>query len=159
MKGLAMRKINALVIMTLTVGVGLQILNDIGDESSQEISIDQFYPAIDYPYCSGFETKQEINQRELNKMLFYRLNGNCQIQAQIVTSDFVLERNILNEKLRDMGLKDSDGDLYLYYRDACDEATNLDLNGVKVGKKEQRILFQKGEEIKIKGTRNQVTIC
>lgn len=154
-----MRKMKALVIMTLTVGVGLQILSDIGDESRQEVNVDQFYPTIDYPYCSSYETNQEIDRTEFNKILFYRLNGNCQIQSQVVTSNFVLEKNMLSKKLKDMGLEDSDGDVYLYYRNKCGEATSLDLNGVKVGKKEQRILFQKGEEIKIKGTKNQVTVC
>lgn len=159
-KGLAMRKMRALIIVTITVGIGFQIINSLNESTDQnKVDIKSIYPVIDYPFCSDFETGEEITQKEFNKLIFYRLEGNCDIPEQRVKLDFVLENKSLKSEARRIGLKDSDGDLYVYNRKNCTEAENLNLKGIKIGENNQRILFQKDEEIKMKGTGGEVTIC
>lgn len=159
-KGLAMRKMRALIIVTITVGVGFQIINSLNESTDQnKVEIKSIYPQIDYPFCSDFETGEEISQEEFNKILFYSLEGNCDIPEQRLTLDFVLENNSLKSEARKIGLEDSDGDLYVYNRKNCTEAETLNLKGIKVGKPDRRILFQKGEKIELKGTSGEVTLC
>lgn len=159
-KGLAMKKMASMVTVTIMVGVGFQIIDGLkNDVEKNSVEIDSVYPEIDYPYCSDFDTGESVDKDELSRLLFYRLNGNCEITGQKVTVDFVVENKTISSEVRDLGLKDSNGDLYLYYRDDCSRAENLKLDGLKIGKQNQKILFQKEEQIKLKGTDGEVTIC
>ena len=159
-KGLMMRKMKALVIVTITVGVGFQIVNSLNESIDQnKVDIKSIYPKIDYPFCSDFETGEEIDKEEFNKLLFYRIEGNCELTEQRLKLNFVLENNSLKSQARKIGLEDSNGDLYVYNRKNCTEAQTLNLKGIKIGKADQRILFQQGEEIKFGGTNGEVTIC
>lgn len=158
-KGMAMRKLGSLVTLTIMIGVGLQMINSLNSDINESMRLEPVYPDINYPYCSDFNTGERINRQEFSKLLFYRLKGNCEIIEQRTTLDFVLENKTIAEELRRIGLYDSDGDLYLYNRKNCSSARDLSLKGVKVGKNNQRILFQKGEELTLRGTDGEVTIC
>lgn len=159
-KGLAMKKMASMVTVTIMVGAGFQIMDSLNnDVKKNSVEIDSVYPDIDYPYCSDFDTGQSVDKDEFSRLLFYRLNGNCEITGQTVTVDFVVENKTISSQVRDLGLEDSNGDLYLYYRDNCTQAEDLNLDGLKIGKENQKILFQKDEQIKLKGTDGEVAIC
>lgn len=159
-KGLAMKKMASMVTVTIMVGVGFQIMDSLNnDVDKNNIEINSVYPEIDYPYCSDLDTGQSLDKDEFSRLLFYRLNGNCEITEQTVTVDFVIENKTISSEVRDLGLEDSNGDLYLYYRDNCNQAEDLNLDGLKIGKENQKILFQKDEQITLKGTEGEVTIC
>jgi len=159
-KGLAMRKMSILITVSIMVAVGFQIINSLNETANDStVEIDQLHPNIDYPYCSDFETGEKVDRGEFNKIIYYRLKGNCELPSQRVTLDFVLENKSLKSEVIDLGLKDSTGDTYLYYRDTCSSASDLNIKGVKVGKSNQRILFQKDKEVKIEGKDGEVVLC
>ncbi|EGQ43521.1 MAG: hypothetical protein J07AB43_15120, partial [Candidatus Nanosalina sp. J07AB43] len=99
------------------------------------------------------------DQKDFEKLLFYRLNGNCQISEQRVRTGFVLENKTIKSVLKDFGLQDSDGDVYVYFRDNCESAKDLDLKGVKLDTENNRILYQEDETLKISGEGGSVAIC
>jgi len=158
-KGLALDKMRLLIIVTISVGVGFQILSSINRDVEENVKPDSVYPEVDYPYCSTFDTNQVIDQKDFEKLLFYRLSGNCQIAEQRVRTDFVLEIKTLESILKDFGLQDSDGDVYSYFRDDCRSAKALDLEGVKLSTENDRVLYQEDETLEISGKGGSVAIC
>jgi|APHM01.1.fsa_nt_gi hypothetical protein len=158
-KGLALDRVRLLIIVTISVGIGFQILSSINRDIEENIKPDSVYPEVDYPYCSTFDTNQVVGRKDFERLLFYRVSGDCQVAEQKARLGFVLENKTLNSILRNLGLEDSDGDVYAYFRDNCGSARSLNLNGVKLGTENNKILYQKDEKIEISGRRGSVTIC
>ena len=161
MKGeLALEQIGALIVVMIMTGIGLQIISNLQQEASEtEINLETVYPGIDYPYCSDYETGQEIDREEFYKITYYRLKGTCDLEEQEVTSDFTLEKNMIESKAREWGLEDSSGELLLFYRDDCSSAESLELTGLTFGKQESDIMYRPGEKISFTGIGEEVIIC
>lgn len=161
MKGeLALEQIAALIIVMIMTGVGLQIISNLEEDTSeQEINIDHVYPEIDYPYCSDYEAGEEIDSEQFYKITYYRLKGSCDLEEQKVTADFTLEKNMIESKAREWGLEDSSGELLLFYRDDCSSAKSLELTGLTFGKEESDIMYRPGDRISFSGTGKEVVLC
>ena len=161
MKGeIALEKIAALIMVITMTGIGLQIISNLEDEASdQEIEISEFYPRVDYPYCSDYESGEEIDREEFYKITYYRLQNTCDLEEQELKAGFTLEKQMLESKVRDWGLEDSSGELLLFYRETCSSAKELKLQGVTIGKPESDIIFQEGETISFTGTGKEVIVC
>jgi len=160
MKGeLALEQIAALTIVMLMTGIGLQIISELRTSASkQEINMKEFYPEIDYSYCSQYETNQKIDRKEFFEITYYRLQNSCKLETQQLTADFTLEKEMIESETRKWNLQDSSGDPLLFYRQNCNSAKNLGLKGVTFGK-EESILYHPGDKINITGTGDTVIIC
>lgn len=161
MKGeLALEQIAALIIVMIMTGIGLQIISNLeGDASEQDITLKKVYPQTDYPYCSDYETGEEIDRREFYEIIYYRLKNSCNLEEQEVTADFTLENNMIESKAREWGLEDSSGKLLLFYRDDCSSAKSLELTGLTFGKEESEILYRPGDKISLTGKGEEVILC
>lgn len=161
MKGeLALEQIGALIVVMIMTGIGLQIISNLEQEASEtEITLESVHPEIDYPYCSDYDTGQEIDRKEFYKLTYYRLKGSCDLEEQEVKADFTLEKNMIESKAKKWGLEDSSGELLLFYRDDCASAESLELTGLTFGKEESEIMYRPGDSISFKGTGEEVIIC
>ncbi|MFB6174647.1 MAG: hypothetical protein ABEJ87_01580 [Candidatus Nanohalobium sp.] len=161
MKGdIAMEKLGVLVLVMIMTAIGLQIISSLKESAAKtDLQVKKAYPDVNYPYCSDYSSGQEITKQQFYKILYYRLDNTCNLTEQKVTSGFVLKKQMLEEKARELGLVDSSGDLLVFYRGTCSKAENLDLQGLSVGKTEKEFLYRPGDEIKFVGTGKEVALC
>ncbi|MFB6180827.1 MAG: hypothetical protein ABEJ93_03030 [Candidatus Nanohalobium sp.] len=161
MKGdLSLEEIAALIIMVLMTAVGLQIISTLNKNvSDTSISLNKFYPEINYPFCSDFQTKEKVSKDEFFRITYYRLKNVCKLEKQKLTADFVLKKDMLENKARKWGLKDSSGNLLVFYRSNCSSAQKFNVKGLKIGINNSEFLYRLGETIKISGTGKEVVIC
>lgn len=158
-KGLALEKIAALTLVMIMVAVGLQIISGLKDDASEtDLHLGQFYPETGYPYCAGFEQDQKVSRKEFYKIAYYRLKNSCNLSEQDLTADFTLRKDQLEDKAREWGLKDSNGELMVFYRKNCRSAEKLDLPGLTVGKNSE-FLYRPGDSLSFSGTGKEVVVC
>jgi hypothetical protein len=158
-KGLALEKLAALTIVMIMTAVGLQIISGLREDASEtDLRLEELYTETGYPYCAEFGPGQEISKEEFYKITYYRLRNSCNLSEQDLTSDFTLRKDQLEEKAREWGLQDSNGDLMVFYRETCSSAGHLELTGLTVGQ-DAEFLFRPGDSLSFSGTGEEVVIC
>lgn len=158
-KGLALEKLAALTIVMIMTAVGLQIISGLREDASEtDLRLEEFYPETGYPYCAEFEPDQQVSKDEFYKITYYRLRSSCNLSEQDLTADFTLRKDQLEEKARQWGLEDSNGDLMVFYRESCSSAQNLKLTGLTMGK-DSEFLYRPGDSLSFSGTGEEVVIC
>lgn len=157
---LPLEKLGLLAIIMFMTAVGVQIITSLESQfSERDLKIDDAYPSIGYDYCSEFRTGENVSKEEFFRIVYYRLKGSCELPEQEVSSQFVLKKEMLEEKTREFGLEDSSGDLLLFYRDNCGSANELELEGLVLGMEEQEFLVRPGDQLDVKGLGKEVVVC
>ncbi len=144
-------------IIIIAVGIGLiyALLKPTNTDSIHK-QIAEMVRGSEIPICRAYDNLEKINEIDFQALCFARATDKCNSSENNITLDFVLSKDFFEKFLVDFNFVSGKEPL-VFYKDACESFTGYD--GFIVQSEKNKILFLKGEKIKIANLNPGVGIC